>query len=465
MSDQSPAPTQASLGTVRAGVIRHAINETVQVDATGVIPPFSFQPPGGTSGWARVRISNYSPYLFQVVGIPGGGSGDPPQLLQPFQQNVWNYKASRGTITLIAALEGSPLAVPPLRFTYEDGTAAGDELVNFVTVEWTDTPDLFFGYYPVPLVGVCIGAAVNRVSLGPGVVPVGSTPIAIALLTVIPLSGPVTRYAYVANSASHNVTVINLDTLTVTGTLDTVLPPTDIAFDTTNRKLYVARSGTHSVLIYLDGVIIGAVDVGADQTGICVDTVTHKKYVSLAGGNLVAVLSATDVHLGNIVVGADPKGLDANAATGQVYVSNSTDDTVSQIDEATDLVVGAPIAVGTTPVAVTCDTVHNRIYVANSGSDNVSDIDGATALVTATIGVGDHPIGIDCNSAVLLADARVYVANQGTNSVSVIGENTDTVIGTLAPGVGPTDVVIDTFADLVYVTIAADAMVILADVP
>lgn len=448
------ASTQAALGNVRSGIIRNAIQGNVQPDAGGSIAPFSFTPPGGTSGWKRVRISNYTPYLFQVIGVPGGGSGDSPQMLQPFQQNVWNYVASRGQITLTSAEEGSPLAVPPLRFAYGEGTATGDLLFNYVTVEWTDTPDLFFGYYPVPLTGVDINAeALRNLAPVPVVIPVGVTPVAVA-------TDPTRQRAYVANSASHTVTVINTATNTVYATLLIGFAPTDVAVDTSNGRLYVSRTGSNSLIMFQGNFSVGTVDVGASQTGITVDSVTHKKYVSLAGGSKVAILNATDVHTGDITVGAGPSGIDNNPVTGQVYVANTTDDTVTQIDEATDLVVGAPIVVGNGPVSVTVDSVLNRVYVANSLADTVSHINGVTALVVATIAVGDKPVGLDVD----MVTSKVYVADQNSNSVSVIDETTDTITATFAPGVGPTDVAVNATTNLIYVTIAADAVAVLQGV-
>lgn len=454
-ADNPHAPTQAALGAVRAGVIRNAIEENVQPNALGVIPPFSFQPPGGVSGWKRVRISNYSPYVFQVIGVPGGGSGDPPQLLQPFQQNVWNYLASRGTITLIAAQEGSPLAVPPLRFAYADGTAAGELLFNYVTVEWTDTPDLFFGYYPSPLPGIAIEAeALHVVSPVPTVIPVGTTPVAIAMDVF-------NNRAYVANNGSHNVSVIDLNSNTVVATIDVTNPPTDLAVNLADGKLYVARSGVNDVLIIQANVPIGSVNVGAAQTGITVDPFTGKKYVSLVTDR-VRVIGPTELVIGApIVVGTGPKGIDANPATGQVYVANETDGTVSQIDEATELVVGPPIAVGAGPVDVRADGLLNQIYSADAVDDTVSDIDGLTALVTATVLVGNKPVGLDIDQT----RSRLYVANQDSNSVSVVDENTNVVIDTLSPGVGPTDVGLNPVANTVYVPIAANAVVVLAGTP
>jgi YVTN family beta-propeller protein len=65
-------------------------------------------------------------------------------------------------------------------------------------------------------------------------------------------------------------------------------------------------------------------------------------------------------------------------------------------------------------VAATPD--GSKVYVANEHSNTVSVIATATNTVTATIAVGDVPIGV----AVAPDSSKVYVTNFGSNTVSVI---------------------------------------------
>ena len=71
-------------------------------------------------------------------------------------------------------------------------------------------------------------------------------------------------------------------------------------------------------------------------------------------------------------------------------------------------------------MAVTPD--GTRAYVTNSGGDTVSVIDTATNTVTATIPVGDSPVGV----AVTPDGTRVYVTNADRDTVSVIDTATNT---------------------------------------
>ncbi len=457
----TPAPTQAALGAVLAGVIRNAINPDVQPDDTGVIAPFSFKPPGGNFGWKRVRIANYTPYVFEVVGVPHGSSGDGPQLIQPYQQNVWNYDASSGSIVLRSPSEalGSPLAEPPNRFAYGAGTAKDALLSNYVSVEWTDTPDLFFGYYPVPLVGIAITAETMQTSPIPLLIalPAGAEPVAAVV-------DDVRNRVYVANHGNDTVTVIDGQTSQIIATIPVGVDPTDITFDIATNKAYVANNGATTVTV-IDGHLLAAIGTiplgaGANPVGITANPITGDKYVTTAL-NTVIPIDATETPGVPIAVGTTPKGIAVDTTTNQVYVANSVDNTVTQINGNTNLVVGAPIPVGNAPLDITTDSQRNLIFTANSAGNSVSVIDGATATVTHTIVVGNNPIGIDADAV----SAKVYVANNASNTISVIDSIGNVIVATFNPGIGPKDVVANSVTNRIYIPITADAVVVLQGAP
>jgi YVTN family beta-propeller protein len=82
-------------------------------------------------------------------------------------------------------------------------------------------------------------------------------------------------------------------------------------------------------------------------------------------------------------------------------------------------------------VAVSTD--GSKVYVTNR-PNTVSVIDTATNTVTATISVGNGPVGV----AVKPDGSKLYVANVVDNTVSVIDTATNIVIGSPIPvGNGP----------------------------
>jgi YVTN family beta-propeller protein len=65
---------------------------------------------------------------------------------------------------------------------------------------------------------------------------------------------------------------------------------------------------------------------------------------------------------------------------------------------------------------VAVDGTRNEIYVVNRLSTPVSQIDGATNAVIGTVSVGSNPHDL----AVFPAGDRIYVANQSSNTVTLI---------------------------------------------
>jgi YVTN family beta-propeller protein len=97
------------------------------------------------------------------------------------------------------------------------------------------------------------------------------------------------------------------------------------------------------------------------------------------------------------------------------YVANATDNTVSVIDTASNI-LATTITVGVQPTGIAVTPDGAPAYVANRGSNSVSVITTATNQVTGTVQVGLQPIGV----AVTPDGSRYYVTDKGSNTVSVI---------------------------------------------
>ncbi|MFJ5803077.1 IPT/TIG domain-containing protein [Streptomyces decoyicus] len=123
----------------------------------------------------------------------------------------------------------------------------------------------------------------------------------------------------------------------------------------------------------------------------------------------------------------------AGSLDGRVYVTNFAANTVTMIDTATNMVVGAPIPVGAQPNFVAI-APNGNAYVANIGSNSVTVINTiSNTVVGAPIAVGNQPWGIAVG-----ADGIAYTANRAANSVTVFDTATNTVVGAPIPvGAGP----------------------------
>jgi YVTN family beta-propeller protein len=112
--------------------------------------------------------------------------------------------------------------------------------------------------------------------------------------------------------------------------------------------------------------------------------------------------------------------------------------------------VTATISVGQYPVGVALAPDGRHAYITNRGSGSVSVIDTVsdTATVTATISVGQYPVGV----ALAPDGRRAYITNYGSGSVSVIDTVSDTVTATISVGQYPVGVALAPDGRRAYIT-------------
>ncbi|MGO8718836.1 MAG: beta-propeller fold lactonase family protein [Acidobacteriaceae bacterium] len=146
-------------------------------------------------------------------------------------------------------------------------------------------------------------------------------------------------------------------------------------------------------------------------------------YITNGGSNTVTVLDVVNLRQDRVIpVGADPTGVAVNTKRNEVYVVNTGSNSVSVIDAEKNAVV-ATIPVHQRPYFISVSADGTRAYVANSGSNNVSVIDLKLRRQIAVIGVGEAP-GM---AAVSPDGSAVVVSNRVGNSVSIIDAETEKV--------------------------------------
>jgi autotransporter-associated beta strand protein/YVTN family beta-propeller protein len=201
-------------------------------------------------------------------------------------------------------------------------------------------------------------------------------------------------YAFIANSGTDNLHIIDTTTNAVIG------PPLNMPNDT--------RGGAMSP----DGTRYYAAALGANEIGV--------------------VDLATMTALPNIPLGVTSLGGAVTNDGRKLYVCGFQTATVKIVDLATGTVVKT-LPVGNNPLAVAMSPDGTRAYVNNSASASMSIIDTATETVIDTYAVG--PGG--GSAVVTLDNARVYNANFGSSTVSVYDVSTDTVIATIPVPTNP----------------------------
>ena len=266
-------------------------------------------------------------------------------------------------------------------------------------------------------------------------VALASTTIVLFLILILSTASAATAqstsntagYAYITNSGSTTVSVIDITTNKVTATINVGKYPYGVAVNPTGTKVYVSKdkSSVISVIDTAKNKVTATVKVGKNPWGVAVNPAGTRVYVANEGSKTVSVIdTATNTVTATVKVGNYPCGVAVNPEGTKVYVTNTLDNTVSVIDTATNKVT-ATIKVGNLPTGVAVNPAGTRVYVTNEY--DVSVIDTAKNKVAATVTVGKYPWGVAVNPA----GTKVYVTNYGDGTFSVINTATNKVTATV----------------------------------
>jgi S-layer protein (TIGR01567 family) len=251
---------------------------------------------------------------------------------------------------------------------------------------------------------------------------------------------PMGTKVYVTNCNIDTVSIIDTATNTVKGTVNVGTYPYGIAISPDGKKVYVANeySNNVSVIDTATNTVTATVNVGFGPHGVAFIPDGTKVYVTdyddsaLSTGNVSVINTTTNSVTATINVGRWPRGIAVNPAGTKVYVANFFSNTVSIIDTATDTITDT-VNVGTHPYGIAVTPDGTKVYIANTDINTVFVIDTATNTVTDMVNVGFSPYGV----AVTPDGTKVYVANLNSNTVSIIGTATDTVTDTVDVGLSP----------------------------
>jgi YVTN family beta-propeller protein len=273
----------------------------------------------------------------------------------------------------------------------------------------------------VSVINTSTNAVVNTIAVGSG--PQG--------VSVSPDGSRV----YIANFSSNTVSVINTSTNTVVATIGVGSSPTGVVVSPDGSRVYAANrySDNVSVINTSTNTVVATVGVAANPGGVSVSPDGSRLYVTNRGSNSVSVINtSTNTIVATIGVGAYPLGISMSPDGSRLYITSRDANSVSVINTSTNTVV-ATVAVGTQPVCLSVSPDGRLVYATHYGSNTLSVINTSTNTVVATIVVGDAPSGVSFSSD----GSRAYIANFNSNTVSVINTNTNTVVATVAVGSSP----------------------------
>lgn len=278
-------------------------------------------------------------------------------------------------------------------------------------------------------------------------ITVGSTPMGIALT-------PDGSKAYVTNSASGTVSVIDTATLAVTSTITTGGQPVAIAMSPDGSQVFVADylNGTYKVIATASDTVVGT----APKPSFC-DNPTSIAYHPTgspiySGCGLRVFAINTSTPYANSQVRHGSNSIEDVAVSG---------DASELIDAGGGYVVfvnsGWSAGVSNNPRAVAITYDGDTAYSANA--------DGTvTSLYRPTTTIASWAVGTDLSDIVLReGDDRIYVTDRSANQLIIQELSTRTTLSTFAVGSTPSALAVSSDGTRAYVVNSASNSVSVID--
>ncbi len=290
------------------------------------------------------------------------------------------------------------------------------------------------------------------------------------IATSIPTIAGAQPFAYVANSGSDTVSVIDTATNQVTATVPVGTSPEGVTISPSGAAVYVAnfgaivQPGTVSIIDTATNTVIADVPAGINPVGIALGRSGQFAYVTdlnsaivspSDSGTISVIDTAARAVVATIQLDAEPAAIAITLDGRSAYVTHPGLGTaVSVIDTSTNAV--SDFSAGWSPQSLAISPDGSRLYVTNSfhpdpgvDTDTVTVVDTGTQSVVATIQLPakSEPEGI----AISPDGAHAYVVNNGGGTVSVIDTASSAIVTSIPVGAYPSSIAL-TADGLAYVT-------------
>jgi YVTN family beta-propeller protein len=283
------------------------------------------------------------------------------------------------------------------------------------------------------------------------------------------------KFAYITNSATHAITVIDTANDQVSGTIPFPQgPPQSVSFSRDSRTAYVSVYGDHSaaVIVFINtatGAETGSVPVNniapgpsaISPDGVYLYVPNHNMVMGGTGDNDVDVINTvTRKLIKTFGVMANPHWV-VFGDNGKIYVTNHMSAVVTVLNASNIGDIIGTIPVGETPHSEALSPDGSRLAVTSYNGDEVFLINTATDRQIQTIPVGRRPLDIAYSP-----DGRyLFTVNNFSNTVTVIDTADDRVIGEIPTGKAPTSISVLPNGRQAYVTDENDGTIEVLDLP
>ena len=263
---------------------------------------------------------------------------------------------------------------------------------------------------------------------------VGKAPAGIALSTV-------NREAYISNTESSDISVIDVDSLELKKTIDLNGSSLGVAVSPDGKRLFVSDWFNDCLLvIQLKSQQSRCIKVGKAPAGISISEKNNEIYVVSRDSNSVFVVSLSEEKVtGKILVGDHPFGLKLSPVKNHLYVTNVQSNDVSIVDLTKRQEIKR-IKVGKKPYCITFSMDGKKSFVTNQYSDSISIINTESLLLQKTVSSASFPEGIDTHGPFIIFVSWL------DEEIVAINERDQSVVSYASTGVNPRN-----FGDFIFV--------------
>ena len=242
---------------------------------------------------------------------------------------------------------------------------------------------------------------------------------------------------YVTRLDAAAVTRFNGTATTVAATITVGLTPTDVTFDPSGTRAYVANQSSQSVSIVnaATNAVEGTIPVTGDPFRVLVSPDATRLYVITNANVVYAIDLSTKAVVGQIGFGATPNGLAITADGSKLYVGTRAGQTVVEVSTST-MTALRTFTPGGTIQEVQLAPDGSELYTVNEeGSLFVYTLASGTLAATINLGSGSGAFG----AAITPSPDRtkLFVSLMWSGEVTVIDRATRAVTKTFYVGGTP----------------------------
>lgn len=238
-------------------------------------------------------------------------------------------------------------------------------------------------------------------------------------------------FAYISNSGSNSVSVIDLASNTVKAIVPVGTLPFGVAANAAGTRVYVSNNGSNTVSVIdtATNTVTATISVGDGPRGVAVHPNGSRVYVANFNSGTLSVIDATNNSVVDIVPVLSPYGVDVHPNGTIVYVASLGGGGISVIDTDTNT-LSTTIPISGCPFGLALNPSGSALYVAQGCVNGLPVISTASNSQVATIPTVDGRFAVGVNPS----GSRVYVTNDGNGrpDIMVINGGTNTLITRVA---------------------------------